>query len=72
MGAWTTKGKHLGIGSVQKIIGKGERTVKLARSYSYCGSGKQSQTISSSLPMPHAAEYRFSQVVQIIDQITQR
>jgi len=36
--------------------------VKLTRSYSYCGSGKQRQTAPSALPMPHVAEYRFSQV----------
>jgi len=76
LGAWTTKGKHHGIGNIQKIIGKGERTVKLTGSYSYSGSGKQRQTALSALPMPHVAESRFSQVfpqvVQIIDQITQR
>lgn len=36
--------------------------MKLTRSYSDCGSGKQRQTALSALPMPHVAECSFSQV----------
>jgi hypothetical protein len=74
LGAWTTVVKHHGIGSIQKIMGEGERTVKLTRSYSYCGSGKQRQTASSAVPMPHVVEFFqvFTQMVQIMDQITYR
>jgi hypothetical protein len=62
LGAWTTEEKHHGMGSIQKIIGKGERTVKPTRSYTYCGSDKQRQAAPSALPMPYVTEYRFSHV----------
>jgi hypothetical protein len=72
LGACTTEEKYHGIGSIQKVIGKGERTVKLTRSYTYGGSGKQSQPYPYHMLQSIDFPTFFAQVVQIIDQITQR